>query len=105
MSAQPQLHSSIVTMASLASGVASNHPAMGECQLERLRKAGIPQHQIDAVIEIARHIRDEAGQELNTVFNECATSKIKLETENEKQLSDNAKSNCCTSTASGQSCC
>jgi len=74
-------------------------------QLERLRKAGIPQHQIDAVIEIARHIRDEAGQELDAAFNECATSQIKSDAESEKQSSENAKSNCCTSTASDQSCC
>ena len=103
MSDQPQLHSSIVAMVSLASGIASNHPAMGQCQLERLRKAGIPQHQIDAVIEIARHIRDEATQKLDTAFKECATSQKKSETE--KQSSDNEKNNCCTSTASGQSCC
>jgi hypothetical protein len=105
MTDQPQLHPSIVAMVSLASGIASNHPAMGQCQLERLRKAGIPQHQIDAVIEIARHIRDEAAQDLDTAFNECATLQIKSETENKKQSSENAKSNCCTSTASGQSCC
>jgi hypothetical protein len=44
MTEQPQLHSSIVAMVSLASGIASNHPDMGQCQLERLRKAGVPQH-------------------------------------------------------------
>ncbi len=60
MSEQPQLHSSIVAMISLASGIASKHPNMGLCQLDRLRGARIPEHQIDAVIEIARHIRDEA---------------------------------------------
>ncbi|MCW8934931.1 MAG: hypothetical protein OQK98_09415 [Gammaproteobacteria bacterium] len=103
MNDQPQLHSSIVAMVSLASGIAANHPAMGKCQLERLRKVGIPQHQIDAVIEIARHIRDEAAQELDAALNECVTPQIKSEAE--KQSSDNAKVSCCTSTASGQSCC
>jgi hypothetical protein len=42
MTDQPQLHSSIVAMVSLASGIASNHPDMGQCQLDRLRQAGIP---------------------------------------------------------------
>jgi len=105
MTDQPQLHSSIVAMVSLASGIASNHPAMGQCQLERLRRAGIPQHQIDAVIEIARHIRDEASQKLDAAFNECATSPNKPEAEKERQLSDKVKSSCCTPTASDQSCC
>lgn len=48
-------------MVSLVSGLAANHPAMGQCQIERLRGAGVPEHQIDSVIEIARHIRDEAA--------------------------------------------
>jgi len=94
MSQEPQLHSSIVAMVSLAAGIAANHPAMGQCQLARLRKAGIPQHQIDAVIEIARHIRDEAAQQLDAVFDESTDSPPDAETQP-----------CCTPTASGQSCC
>ncbi|HEB82142.1 MAG TPA: hypothetical protein ENJ11_04675 [Gammaproteobacteria bacterium] len=99
MTDQPQLHSSIVAMISLASGIASRHPDMGLCQLERLRNAGVPEHQIDAVIEIARHIRDEASQKLDAAFDEkaqLATPEKEPETE---------ESCCCTPTSSGQSCC
>lgn len=97
MTEQPQLHSSIVAMVSLASGIASNHPDMGQCQLDRLRKAGIPQHQIDAVIEIARHIRDEAAQKLDAAFDEKAKHSAKPKVDKGAA--------CCSSTASGQSCC
>jgi len=38
----------MVAMISLASGIASRHPNMGLCQLERLRNIGIPDHQINA---------------------------------------------------------
>ena len=113
MSEQPQLHSSIVAMVSLASGIASNHPAMGQCQLERLRKIGVPEHQLAAVIEIARHIRDEAAEKLNITFNE-ASGINKRDNETEKPKKTNSKDGqssaseeaCdCTSTASGLSCC
>lgn len=92
----PQLHSSIVAMVSLASGIAANHPAMGQCQLDRLRAAGVPQEQIDAVIEIARHIRDEATEKLDHAFDEAAGGKAPAPAEGEA---------CCTPTKSGQSCC
>jgi len=100
MSDQPQLHSSIVAMVSLASGIASNHPAMGQCQLERLRSYGVPDHQIEAVIEIARHIRDEATQKLDAAFDEKANQTKPVESE---ELTGEACG--CTPTASGQSCC
>ena len=106
MTEQPQLHSSIVAMVSLASGIASNHPDMGQCQLERLRKAGVPQHQIDAVITIARHIRDEAAKKLDTAFVEAAAAPAKPKIEKGKPLDIKVTgSACCTPTASGQSCC
>lgn len=70
MNNQPQLHSSIVAMVSLASGIAANHPSMGQCQLAHLPEAGVPQQQIDEIIEIARHIRGEAGQKLDAAFDE-----------------------------------
>ena len=97
MTDQPQLHSSIVTMISLASSIAANHPAMGQCQLGRLRKAGIPEHQITAVIEIARHIRNEATEKLDFAFDEAAD-----ETASKPAVSDSCG---CTPTPSGQSCC
>lgn len=103
---QSQLHSSIVAMVSLAAGVAANHPAMGQCQLERLRQAGVPQHQIDAVIEIARHIRDEASQKLDASFAELAQGEAKPKVEKGTPLNIKVtESACCTSTSSGQSCC
>lgn len=97
MSDQPQLHSSIVAMVSLASGIAANHPAMGQCQLDRLRGYGVPEHQIDAVIEIARHIRDEAAEKLDFAFDKKAGSGVAVEAVEGEA--------CCTPTASGQSCC
>ena len=78
MTDQPQLHPSIVAMISLASGIASRHPDMGLCQLERLRSIGIPEHQIDAVIEIDRHIRDEASQKVDATFDEKAQIKVAI---------------------------
>ena len=101
MKEEPQLHSSIVAMISLASGIASNHPAMGQCQLERLRNAGIPQHQLDTVVEIARHIRDEATEKLDATFDEAYKGHIPTVAadENEVQSCD------CSVTPSGQSCC
>lgn len=98
MSDQPELHSSIVAMVSLASGIASNHPAMGQCQLERLRGYGVPENQINAVIEIARHIRDEATEKLDYAFDEKAGSLAPLEAPEGEACG-------CTPTPSGQSCC
>ncbi|MFO8026001.1 hypothetical protein [Thiohalophilus sp.] len=100
----PQLHSSIVAMVSLASGIAARHPDMGQCQLGRLRQAGVPQQQIDAVIEIARHIRDEAAQKLDAAFDEAAgiATASKPKVDKGKPVGESA---CCTPTASGQSCC
>ena len=102
MNDQPQLHNSIVAMVSLASGIASNHPAMGQCQLERLRGYGVPEHQINAVIEIARHIRDEAAEKLDFSFDEklgAASDVASVEIIAEGEACG------CTPTPSGQSCC
>ncbi len=97
MSNDPQLHSSIVALVSLASGIASKHPAMGLCQLEKLRHMGIPESQINTVVEIARHIRDEASEKLDLAFDEKALGVSNAEV--------NEEASCCSSTASGQSCC
>lgn len=97
MQETPQLHSSIVAMVSLASGIAANHPTMGPCQLRRLRSAGVPEHQIDAVIEIARHIRDEATQKLDAAFDERS---VEAKPEAAQQQSCG-----CTATPTGQTCC
>ncbi|QEP42293.1 hypothetical protein D5085_03565 [Ectothiorhodospiraceae bacterium BW-2] len=99
MSEQPPLHPAIVAMISLAAGIAANHPAMGQCQLERLRQLGVPEHQIDTVIEIARHLRDEAGQKLDAAFNEQSASAKSI------PIEGSGESCHCSQTASGQSCC
>ncbi len=108
----PQLHSSIVALISLASGIAAKHPAMGMCQLDKLRSMGIPESQINTAVEIARHIRDEASEKMDTAFDEKAglvTSSSKESSggccgTSEEQPKDEAES-CCSSTPSGQSCC
>ena len=55
------LHPSIVALVSLAANIAANHPKQGLCQVDKLKLYGVAQEQIDAVVEIARHIRDESG--------------------------------------------
>ena len=106
----PELHSSIIALVSLASGIAAKHPDMGLCQLEKLRGMGIPDEQIASVIEIARHIRDEAAQKLDAAFDEKAGIALP---EPEKattgpvmpELKVETGGSCCSSTPSGQSCC
>jgi len=106
MTDQPQLHSSIVAMVSLASGIAAKHPDMGQCQLDRLRKAGVPRHQIDAVVEIARHIRDEAAQKLDAVFDERISDADRPEVPKSQSLDIKVtETTCCTPAPGGQSCC
>ncbi|HDK37456.1 MAG TPA: hypothetical protein ENG92_00350 [Thiolapillus brandeum] len=107
MTEQPASHSSIVAMVSLASGIASGHPDMDLCQLDKLRAAGVPEHQIATVIEIARHIRDEAAQKLDAAFDEKAALSIPQKQQKPKfsELKTDAGESCCSTTASGQSCC
>jgi len=103
MSENPPLHSSIVALISLASGIAAKHPDMGLCQLDKLRQMGIPDSQIDTVIEIARHIRDEASQKLDAAFDEKSGTGINSQV---SAVSDKENGqSCCSSTANGQSCC
>ncbi len=109
MNDKPELHSSIVAMVSLAAGIASRHPDMGLCQLEKLRAAGVPEHQIATVVEIARHIRDEAAQKLDTAFDEKSGLEMPrpapAKTTGLPELKVETAESCCTPTASGQSCC
>ena len=106
MAEQLQLHSSIVAMVSLAAGIAAKHPDMGPCQLDRLRKAGVPQHQIDAVIEIARHLRDEAAQKLDAAFDVRTSAAERPEVPKSPSLDIKVtETTCCTPTPGGQSCC
>lgn len=66
------LHPSIVAMVSLAANIAANHPKKGLCQIDRLRGYGVTEEQIAMVVDIARHLRDEAGQMLDAAFDEEA---------------------------------
>lgn len=97
-----ELHSSIVSLVSLAAGIASNHPAMGQCQLERLRQLGVSEEHIAAVIDIARHIRDEAAEKLDAAFDEAAYPAI---AQSKPVTIAAAGEACCVTTANGQSCC
>ena len=94
------LNTQIVAMVSLASGIAANHPAMGQCQLAKLRASGVSEAQIETVIEIARHIRDEASEKLDAAF-DIAKDKNKPV---ESNLTD-GESCGCSPTPSGQTCC
>lgn len=96
-----ELHPSIVALVSLAANIAANHPKQGLCQLDKLKQYGVAPEQIDAVIEIARHIRDEAGQSLDASFDEAREQK----TVAAKPLSIPVSGVCCTPTPGGRSCC
>ncbi len=105
--ADSPLHPSIVAMVSLAANIAANHPKNGLCQLERLRGFGIAEEQIDMVVDIARHIRDEAGQMQDHAFNEEAKLAIAPVAVVPAPTiePDSARAACCTPTAKGNSCC
>jgi hypothetical protein len=98
-----ELHPSIISLVSLASGIASNHPAMGQCQLEKLRHLGISEEQLSIVIDIARHIRDEAAQKLDMAFDQIAYTDNPAH--NELISESKEDESCCSTTSSGQSCC
>ena len=105
--ADSPLHPSIVAMVSLAANIAANHPKNGLCQLERLRGFGIAEEQIDMVVDIARHIRDEAGQMQDYAFNEeakRASSSVAVSPAL-TFVTEPDTTACCTPTAKGNSCC
>lgn len=104
MSERPELHSAVVSMVSLAAGIAAKHPDMGLCQLQRLRQMGVPDHQIQTVIDIARHIRDEASERLDARFDEQAGVTGKAQKPLGIAVVDEGGA-CCTPTPGGQSCC
>ena len=110
MPEQSQLHSSMVAMISLASSIASRHTDMGLCQLERLRFAGVPEHQINANIKIAHHIHNDASQKFDETFNDKSIiTKKEIETADcydpTVSIAVNKESCGCTPTPGGQSCC
>lgn len=105
------LHPSIVALVSLAANIASNHPKQGLCQVDRLKQYGVAKEQIDAVIEIARHIRDEANQALDASFDAAygasmAPAKPAIKPDPFANIAVvEGGGACCTPTPSGQSCC
>lgn len=99
----PELHPSIIALVSLSTGIASKHPDMGLRQLDKLRAMGIAESQIATVNEIARHIRDEAAQKLDTAFD--AKADVALPAKAMPQLNVEVGASCCSTTACGQSCC
>ena len=109
--ADSPLHPSIVAMVSLAANIAANHPKKGLCQLERLRGYGISEEQIDLVVDIARHLRDEAGQMLDVAFNEAAQlSPVAVPAAGHfippvPTFTPPPAPACCTPTAKGNACC
>jgi len=70
MTTQNTPDAAIVAMVSLASGIAANHPAMCACQLNRLRGYGVDEDMIETVIDVARHIREEAAEKVDIAFDE-----------------------------------
>lgn len=103
------LHPSIVALVSLAANIASNHPKQGLCQVDKLKEYGVAKEQIDSVIEIARHIRDEAAQALDAKFDAAYAegfqpAKPTLPADPFANLAV-VQAPCCTPTASGKACC
>lgn len=105
------LHPSIVALAALAANIAANHPRQGLCQVDKLKGYGVSKAQIDSVIEIARHIRDEAAQSLDTRFDEAyaavwqpAPARIRPDPFANIAVQETGGA-CCTPTPSGRSCC
>lgn len=100
-----ELHPSIVALVSLAANVASNHPGQGLCQIDRLKGYGVSREQIDTVIEIARHIRDETAQKLDARFDEAYTTHFPRAADKLSSITVANGGACCTPTPSGKSCC
>lgn len=99
------LHPSIVALVSLAANIASNHPGQGLCQIDRLKGYGVSREQIDTVIEIARHIRDEAAQKLDAKFDEAYAAHYPRAAVKLAAIAVAESGACCTPTPSGKSCC
>jgi len=89
-----------LAMVALAANIASNHPKKGICQLERLRSLGVTEAQIDMVVDIARHLRDEAGQMIDGEFNAVFAPAAKF-----AEAAVASGGACCVPTAKGNACC
>jgi hypothetical protein len=89
-------------MVSLAANIAANHPKKGLCQIERLRGYGVTEEQIAMVVDIARHLRDEAGQMLDAAFDEEAKPTA---TQTAAEPAAQPAGCGCSPTAKGNACC
>ena len=89
-----------LALVSLAAFVAANHPKKGLCQLDILRNLAVPEAQIDMVLDIARHLRDEAGQIMDSEFNAAFVPGA-----NAAVATVASGGACCTPTAKGNTCC
>ena len=96
---QNELHPSIISLVSLSAMIACNHPKQGLCQLDKLREYGVTPQQIDMVIEIARHFRDEAARTFDARFDEAMKPAVAA------PAPEATAGSCCTPTKSGISCC
>jgi len=94
-----------LAMVSLAANIAANHPKQGLCQLERLRSYGVPEEQIDVVVDIARHLRDEAGQMLDHEFDTAFAPAPVQEPITLASVAPPDGASCCSPTAKGNACC
>lgn len=103
--AHATLHPSIVSLVSLAANIAANHPGQGLCQLDKLKQYGVTEEQIDLVVEIARHIRDEAAQKLDAKFDEAFIACFSAKGAEVPGAIPVASAACCTPTPTGKSCC
>ena len=93
-----------LALVSLAANIAANHPKKGLCQLERLRAYGVSEEKIALAVDIARHLRDEAGQMLDHEFDAAsapAAAPMSLATASP----DSAAACGCSTTAKGNACC
>lgn len=100
----PELHQSIVAMVSLAADIASNHPKNGQCKIDRLLGYGVPMAHIETVVEIARHIRDEAAQKMDASFDAAMAARLSGGAPAPAPAVAEGEA-CCTPTKSGKSCC
>jgi hypothetical protein len=98
------LHPSIIAMVSLAANIAANHPKKGLCQIERLRGYGVTEEQIDMVVDIARHLRNEAGEMLDAEFD--VEAQIAVPPAPTCAPATPTEASCgCTPTPKGNACC
>jgi len=90
----------VLALASLAAFIAANHPKKGLCQLKILRNLNVSQAHIDLVVDIARHLRDETGQIIDSEFDAVYAS-----AEDKPVNIAVTGGTCCTPTAKGNVCC